>query len=61
MRVMLQEAPGEMLFALLMAVSPIVGSFWVDPDVTRWTVFAVGCAMSAGVLAAALKPIRRRG
>jgi hypothetical protein len=59
MRLMIQESPGEMLFALLMAVSPIIGSFWTDPEVTRWTVFAVGCLMTLGVLLVALKPVRR--
>lgn len=60
MRLTIQDAPGEILFALLMAVSPIIGSFWTDPDVTRWTVFAVGCAMTLGVLLVALRPVRRR-
>lgn len=52
------NAPGEYLFALLMAASPIVGSVWVTPDVTKWTVFGVGVAMVVGVLAAALHPVR---
>jgi hypothetical protein len=59
MRLTIQEAPGEILFALLMAVSPIVGSFWVDPDVTKWIVFGVGVAMTVGVLLVALRPVRR--
>jgi hypothetical protein len=50
------NAPGEWLFALLMAASPIVGSFWVTPDLTRWIVFAVGVAMVLGTLVAALRP-----
>lgn len=50
------NAPGEWLFALLMAASPIVGSFWVTPDLTRWVVFGVGVATVAGTLAAALRP-----
>lgn len=54
-------APGEFLFALLMAASPIIGSVWVEPDITRWTVFGVGVAMVAGVLLAALRPVRRTG
>lgn len=54
-------APGEFLFALLMAASPIIGSVWVEPDITRWTVFGVGVAMVAGVLLAALRPVRRAG
>jgi hypothetical protein len=59
MRLTIQEVPGEILFALLMAVSPIVGSFWVDPDVTKWIVFGVGVAMTVGVLLVALRPVRR--
>jgi drug/metabolite transporter (DMT)-like permease len=60
MRLAIQDAPGELLFALLMAVSPIIGSFWVDPDVTRWTVFGVGCLMSLGVVLVALRPVKRQ-
>ena len=52
------NAPGEWLFALLMAASPIVGSFWVTPNVTRWTVFGVGVFMVLATLAAALRPAR---
>lgn len=55
------NAPGEYLFALLMAASPIVGSVWVEPDITKWTVFGVGVAMVVGVLAAALRPVRKAG
>ena len=50
------NAPGEWLFALLMAASPIIGSFWVTPNITRWTVFGVGVAMVLATLAAALRP-----
>jgi hypothetical protein len=50
------NAPGEWLFALLMAASPIIGSFWVTPNLTRWLVFGVGVAMVLGTLAAALRP-----
>jgi hypothetical protein len=39
-----------------MAASPIIGSFWVTPNITRWTVFGVGVAMVVGTLAAALRP-----
>lgn len=59
MRLLFQNSPGEYFFALLMAASPIVGSFWVDPNVTRWIVFGVGCAMVLAVLAVALKPVRK--
>jgi hypothetical protein len=52
------HAPGEYLFALLMAASPMVGSIWVEPDITKWTVFGVGVAMVIGVLAVALRPVR---
>ena len=45
MRPIALNAPGEWLFALLMAASPIIGSFWVTPDITRWIVFGVGVAM----------------
>lgn len=58
MRVQAQNSPGEYLFALLMGASPIIGSIWVDPDVTRWTVLGVGAAMTLGVVLAALKPVR---
>ncbi len=52
------NAPGEWLFALLMAASPIVGSFWVTPDVTRWIVFGVGVAMTIGTALAGLRPVK---
>jgi hypothetical protein len=58
MRLTIQDAPAEMFSALLLGASPIVGSFWVDPDVTRWIVFAVGVAMSLGVLLVALRPVK---
>jgi hypothetical protein len=61
MRLLIQDSPGEMLFAILMAASPIIGSFWVDPAVTRWIVFGVGVAMTAVTVAVALKPVRRGG
>jgi hypothetical protein len=53
------EAPGEWLFALLMAASPIIGSFWVTPDTTRWIVFGVGVLMVLGVLIAGLRPAKQ--
>jgi hypothetical protein len=40
-----------------MAASPIVGSFWVTPDVTRWIVFGVGVAMVLAVVALGLRPV----
>jgi hypothetical protein len=52
------DAPGEWLFAGLMAASPIVGSFWVTPDVTRWIVFGVGVAMVLGTVIAGLRPVK---
>ena len=58
MRPIALEAPGEWLFALLMAASPIIGSFWVSPDWTRWTVFTVGVIMVLGTAAAGLRPRR---
>lgn len=59
-RLAIQDAPVEMLSAIILGASPIIGSFWVDPDITRWTVFAVGVAMTVGVLLVALRPVRRR-
>ncbi len=59
MRLTAQDSPFEFFFALLMAVSPIIGSIWVDPDTTKWIVFGVGCAMTVAVLLAALRPIKR--
>jgi hypothetical protein len=58
MRLTFQSSPFEWFFALLMAGSPIVGSVWVEPEITKWTVFGVGCAMVAGVILAALRPVR---
>ena len=58
MRLNIQESPFEMLFAILMAASPIIGSIWVDPDVTKWTVFSVGVAMTVITVAVALKPVK---
>jgi hypothetical protein len=56
MRPIALDAPGEWLFALLMAASPIIGSFWVTPDVTRWTVFGVGVFLVLATAAAGLRP-----
>jgi hypothetical protein len=56
MRPIALKAPGEWLFALLMAASPIIGSFWVTPDITRWTVFGVGVVMVLATAAAGLRP-----
>jgi hypothetical protein len=58
MRPAIASSPGEYLFALLMAASPIVGSVWVEPAITKWIVFGIGCAMVLGVLVVALRPIR---
>jgi hypothetical protein len=60
MRPIALEAPGEWLFALLMAASPIIGSFWVTPDVTRWIVFGVGVAMVLAVVSLGLRPVEPR-
>jgi hypothetical protein len=59
MRPIALDAPGELLFALLMAASPIIGSIWVEPDITKWIVFGVGVAMVLGVIIAGLRPVRR--
>ena len=58
MRPIALNAPGEWLFALLMAASPIIGSFWITPDVTRWIVFGVGVAMVLGTVLAGLRPVK---
>jgi hypothetical protein len=58
MRPIALDAPGEWLFALLMAASPIVGSFWVEPDTARWIVFGAGVVMVLATLAAGLRPKR---
>ena len=58
MRPIALDAPGEWLFAVLMAASPIVGSFWVSPDWTRWTVFVVGVLLVLATVAAGLRPKR---
>lgn len=50
------DAPFEFFFALLMAASPIIGSIWVTPDITKWSVLGVGVAMVLGVAAVALSP-----
>lgn len=59
MRLTVQNSPGEYLFALLMAASPIVGSIWVTPATTKWIVFGVGCALVVAVLAVALRPVKK--
>jgi len=58
MRPAAMNAPGEFFFALLMAASPIIGSIWVTPNITKWTVFGVGVAMVLGVILAAMRPVR---
>jgi hypothetical protein len=58
MRPVALEAPGEWLFAVLMASSPIVGSFWVTPDITRWVVFGIGVLMVIGTVLAGLRPVK---
>jgi hypothetical protein len=58
MRPIALDAPGEWLFALLMAASPIIGSIWVTPDITKWVVFAVGAAMVLAVAVAGLRPAK---
>jgi len=58
MRPIALNAPGEWLFAVLMAASPIVGSFWVTPDVTRLVVLSVGLATVLGTIAAGLRPAK---
>jgi hypothetical protein len=43
-----------------MAASPIVGSFWVVPDVTRWIVFGIGVLMVLGTVLAGLRPVEAK-
>jgi hypothetical protein len=59
MRLNIQNSPFEMFFAILMAASPIVGSFWVDPDTTRWIVLIVGVVMTVFTIGVALKPVKK--
>jgi hypothetical protein len=59
MRPIASEAPFEWFFALLMAASPIVGSLWVHPDITRLAVLSTGLATSLGVIIAGLRPAKR--
>jgi hypothetical protein len=60
MRPIALDAPGEWLFALLMAISPMIGAIWVEPEVTKWIVFGVGALMTVGVIIAGLRPVRRQ-
>jgi hypothetical protein len=55
-----KDWPGEFLFALLMAISPIVGAIWVDPAVTKYTVLAIGVVMTLVTLAVGLRPVGQR-
>lgn len=59
MRPIAMDAPGEWLFALLMAASPIIGAIWVTPDVTKWAVLSVGAVTSLAVVVAGLRPVKR--
>ena len=42
-----------------MAASPIVGSFWVTPDTTKYIVLGIGVAMVIGTLAVGLRPVKK--
>jgi len=53
------KAPLEYLSALAVCGVVIVVTFFVEPPLTRWIVFAVGVAMAVSVAAAALRPVRR--
>jgi hypothetical protein len=59
MRPSFLDWPGEFLFALLMAASPIIGSIWVTPDLTKYLVLATGVLMVLGTIAVGLRPARR--
>lgn len=50
---------GEFLFAVLMAASPIIGSLWVHPDITRYSVMGVGIAMVMATLIVGLRPVKK--
>jgi hypothetical protein len=52
-----RKAPYEYLLALVIAISPVAGSFVVKPDTTRWIVFGIGAAMVLAVLVAAARPV----
>ncbi len=58
MRPIALSAPGEWLFALLMAASPIIGAIWVTPDPAKWAVLGVGVAMVIGTVLAGLRPVK---
>jgi hypothetical protein len=58
MRPIALSAPGEWLFALLMAASPIIGAIWVEPPATKWAVFGVGVLMVIGTVIAGLRPVK---
>ena len=60
MRLNIQESPFEMLFAIVMAASPIVGAIWVDPDTTKLIVFITGVVMTLFTIALALKPVKKK-
>ena len=60
MRPIALDAPGEWLFAVLMAASPMIGAIWVKPDLTKWIVFGVGALTTLAVILAGLRPVRRR-
>jgi hypothetical protein len=58
MRPQASLAPGEWLFALILAASPMIGAIWVTPDLTKWIVFAVGAVMAVAVVIAGLWPAK---
>jgi len=58
MRPNILAAPGEFIFAILMAASPMIGAIWVTPDLTKWLVFSAGALMTIGVLVVGLLPER---
>jgi hypothetical protein len=59
MRPAASDWPGEFLFALLMAASPIIGSIWVKPELTQILVLVTGILMVLGTLAVGLRPVRK--
>lgn len=51
------KAPLEYLFAVAVCLVMIIGSLWVQPDITRWALFGLGMAMGLVVLGAAARPV----
>jgi hypothetical protein len=57
MRPAFTTAPGEWLFAVIMAASPMIGAIWVTPDLTKWIVFGMGAVMTLVTVLLAIRPV----